>query len=185
MEEGTAKYAKDAKSLFLKSVRGDGSNSRRLQRYFQFAKAPASRSAPQAARHLAVAVLRRAGKKLGEGCGLRGRGTRCKRKGVKSTEAQPNSHSPLESMEEWDDFLKERYPEPGISPEGKFQATDPTKTKEQFRNYEANARPSVREFYRQNHLHQTYEFAQAKRKEYLGLNHRKMGVCRAVARKWN
>jgi len=96
------------------------------------------------------------------------------------TETSPNSHSPLASMEEWEDFLKERYPEPAPAAAQPFQATDPNKKPEQFRNYEANARPSVREFYRQNHRHQTYEFAQAKRKEFLGLNRRKMGVWEAM-----
>ena len=83
-------------------------------------------------------------------------------------------------MDEWEDFLKERYPEPAPSPGKTSQATDPGKKKEQFRNYEADARPTVREFYRQNHLHQTHEFAQAKRKEFLGLNRRKMGVWEAM-----
>jgi hypothetical protein len=45
---------------------------------------------------------------------------------MKSTEAQPNSHSPLQSLEEWEDFLKDRYPEPG-KPAKEFQATDPTR----------------------------------------------------------
>jgi inositol oxygenase len=87
---------------------------------------------------------------------------------MKTSEAQPNSHSPLQSLEEWEDFLKDRYPEPG-KPAKEFQATDPNKKKEEFRNYETDARPTVREFYRQNHRHQTYEFAQAKRKEFLTL----------------
>jgi len=95
-------------------------------------------------------------------------------------EVQPNSHSPLQNMEEWEDFLKERYPEPLSSPAQAFQTVDPDKKQEQFRNYEADARPTVREFYRQNHLHQTYEFAQAKRKEFLGLNRRKMGIWEAM-----
>src|SRR5580658_8749338 len=99
---------------------------------------------------------------------------------MKMSEAQSNSHSPLHSMDEWEDFLKERYPEPAPSPGQTFQATDPGKKNEQFRNYEAEARPTVREFYRQNHLHQTHEFAQAKRKEFLGLNRRKMGVWEAM-----
>ncbi len=83
-------------------------------------------------------------------------------------------------MDEWEDFLKERYPEPAPPATPRFQTVDPEKKPEQFRNYEANARPSVREFYRQNHLHQTYDFVQAKRKEYLGLNRRKMGVWEAM-----
>ncbi|HEX4122413.1 MAG TPA: inositol oxygenase family protein [Verrucomicrobiae bacterium] len=99
---------------------------------------------------------------------------------MKTSDARSNSHSPLESMEEWEDFLKERYPEPAVSETAPFHAVDPDKKKEQFRNYEADARPTVREFYRQNHRHQTYDFAQAKRKEFLGLNRRNMGVWEAM-----
>src|SRR5256885_8342796 len=61
-------------------------------------------------------------------------------------------------------------------PAREFQATNPAKKKEEFRNYETDARPSVREFYRLNHRHQTYDFAQGKRKEFLGLNRRQMSV---------
>ncbi len=89
----------------------------------------------------------------------------------------PNDNTPLQSLEEWEDFVKERYPKPMDMP---FKATDPEKSKEQFRNYEANARPTVREFYRLNHRHQTYEFGQAKRKEFLGLNRMQMGVWEAA-----
>jgi inositol oxygenase len=90
-------------------------------------------------------------------------------------------HAPLESLDHWEDFLKTRYPEGVAAADAKaFVATDPTKTKEQFRNYEADARPSVREFYRQNHLHQSFEFVQAKRKEYLALNKRQMGIWEAM-----
>jgi inositol oxygenase len=105
-------------------------------------------------------------------------------KAIQTPELEANSHSPLQSMDEWEDFLKERYPESSSAPAPAnaqaFQAVDPNKKQEQFRNYEADARPTVREFYRQNHLHQTYEFAQAKRKEFLGLNRRKMGVWEAM-----
>jgi inositol oxygenase len=98
-----------------------------------------------------------------------------------------DSSKPLAGLEEWEDFLKERYPEP--APNGgngsnkaaePFQAVNTAKKKEEFRNYEADARPSVREFYRLNHRHQTYEFVQAKRKEYLGLQRRRMGVWEAL-----
>jgi len=85
---------------------------------------------------------------------------------------------PLQSLDEWEDFLKERYPED--STPGAFRATDPDKKQEQFRNYEAEARPSVREFYRQNHRGQTHEFAIAKRAEYLSLNRRRMGIWEAM-----
>src|SRR6267143_6509429 len=90
-----------------------------------------------------------------------------------------DSNKPLAALEEWEDFLKERYPEPE-KPAQSFRATDPNKKKEQFRNYETDARPSVREFYRLNHRYQTFEFGQAKRKEFLALNRRKMSVWEAL-----
>jgi inositol oxygenase len=96
---------------------------------------------------------------------------------------QPTASSnsqPLQNLEEWEDFLKTRYPEPASGGTKPFVAIDPEKQKEQFRNYEADARPSVREFYRLNHQHQTHEFALAKRKEFLGLNRMKMGVWQAA-----
>ncbi len=99
---------------------------------------------------------------------------------MKTSNAQPNDHAPLQNLEEWEDFLKERYPEPGATADQPFQATDPNKQKEAFRDYEKDARPTVREFYRQNHRHQTFEFAQAKRKEFLTLNRRQMGVWEAA-----
>jgi inositol oxygenase len=95
-------------------------------------------------------------------------------------EAQPSGHSPLQDLEEWEDFLRVRYPEPAQAPAKPFQAVDPNKKAEEFRNYEADARPTVREFYRQNHLHQTHEFAEAKRKEFLGLNRCKMSIWEAM-----
>jgi inositol oxygenase len=91
-----------------------------------------------------------------------------------------DTNKPLAGLEEWEDFLKERYPEPASAAVKSFQATDPDKKKEQFRNYEADARPTVREFYRLNHRHQTYGFGQEKRKEFLNLNRRKMGVWEAM-----
>ncbi|HEV2972344.1 MAG TPA: inositol oxygenase family protein [Pirellulales bacterium] len=96
------------------------------------------------------------------------------------SETQTSSHSPLQSLDEWEGFLKIRYPEPASAPCKPFQAVDPNKNREQFRDYETDARPTVREFYRQNHRHQTYEFAQAKRKEFLGLDRRKMSVWEAM-----
>ena len=93
-----------------------------------------------------------------------------------------NSNTPLANLEEWEDFLKTRYPEPAApsQPAKPFQATDPAKQKEEFRNYEADARPTVREFYRLNHRHQSYDFVQSKKREFLTLNRRKMGVWEAM-----
>jgi inositol oxygenase len=92
-----------------------------------------------------------------------------------------DSNKPLANLEEWEEFLKERYPEPEAATVVKaFKATDPEKRKEQFRNYEADARPSVREFYRLNHSHQTYDFVQDKRNEFLSLSRRQMSVWEAL-----
>ena len=44
----------------------------------------------------------------------------------------------------------------------------------------AEERPSVREFYRQNHTHQTVEFVLRKKGEYLTLNRRTMRVWEAL-----
>ena len=72
---------------------------------------------------------------------------------------------PLQSLEQWDEFVQERY--------------DPNRKTEEFRNYE-KATPGVREFYRQNHANQTREFAVAKKKQYCGLNTTKMGIWDAL-----
>jgi inositol oxygenase len=96
------------------------------------------------------------------------------------TRVETSGHSPLQNLEEWEDFVRDRYPEPATPGDTPFQATDRNKKKEEFRNYEADARPTVREFYRQNHKQQTYEFAKAKRKEFLTLNRRRMGIWEAA-----
>jgi len=91
-------------------------------------------------------------------------------------------NEPLQNLEEWEDFLKVRYPEDqkGQSEIKPFQAIDSNKKQEEFRNYEVDARPTVREFYRLNHRFQTFDFVQAKRREFLSLNRRKMGVWEAM-----
>ena len=55
-------------------------------------------------------------------------------------------HSPLSSLDVWEDDVLQRYPEEG-----------PAKKKEEFRNYDSPERDSVREFYRLNHKYQTYD----------------------------
>lgn len=72
---------------------------------------------------------------------------------------------PLQSLEQWDDFVASRY--------------DPEKSKEEFRDYE-NTTPGVREFYRLNHANQTREFVLEKKREYTSLTRRKMGVWEAL-----
>src|SRR3954471_1622146 len=85
----------------------------------------------------------------------------------------PDLHTgnPLGRLDDWEDFLKARYPE--------APATT-VKRPEQFRDYRAEARPGVREFYRLNHRHQTLDFVLAKKREYLPLRQRRMGVWEAL-----
>ncbi len=73
---------------------------------------------------------------------------------------------PLASLEQWDDFVKERY--------------NPTKKKDDFRQYGDAAPDVVREFYRLNHTHQTRAFVQQKKREYMALAKRRMSVWEAM-----
>lgn len=69
----------------------------------------------------------------------------------------------------WEDFVVEQvYPEPGA------------KAKEDYRNYDKPARDTVRQFYQANHEHQTYDFVQRKRDEYLPLARRRMSAFEAL-----
>lgn len=88
---------------------------------------------------------------------------------------------PLESLDEWEDFVKSRYPE-GMPPQSEksFAAADPGKQKEEFRNYRAEARPSVKEFYRLNHTYQTRDFVLGKKHQYLPKQQRRMSVWEAM-----
>jgi inositol oxygenase len=49
-----------------------------------------------------------------------------------------------------------------------------------FRDYQAEARPGVREFYKLNHRYQTLDFVRAKKNEYLPLAKRPMGIWQAM-----
>lgn len=75
-----------------------------------------------------------------------------------------NNASPLGALDEWEDDVLERYPEPGHV----------------FRDYAAEVKPSVKEFYRLNHTLQTREFVKAKKAQYTGLNQREMSVWEAM-----
>ncbi len=77
------------------------------------------------------------------------------------------SSGPLDDLEQWDDDLLRRYPEP-------------VKTADQFRDYRASTRPQVKEFYRLHHRYQTVDFVRAKRAEFLPLARRRMSVWEAL-----
>ena len=75
--------------------------------------------------------------------------------------------TPLASIEEWEDDVLVRYPEPNTT----------AKSKEEYRNYvDSNRQDTVKEFYRLNHTYQTYEFAKNKQAEFLKFNRREMSV---------
>ncbi len=100
-----------------------------------------------------------------------------------------SDQNPLHDLDEWEDDLLRRYPDPDSTTsettpreqsQKPFVATDPNKKAEDFRNYDAEARPSVKEFYRLNHSLQTFEFVNAKRHQYLPLRHKRMGIWEAM-----
>jgi inositol oxygenase len=77
--------------------------------------------------------------------------------------------NPLGSLDEWEDDVVLRYPEPG------------TKQKENYRNYVDSERVNtVRKFYEMNHTYQTYDFVVEKEREFLKFDKRQMSVWDAV-----
>ncbi len=90
------------------------------------------------------------------------------------------SQGPLRDLDEWQEDVKRRYPEPAMAAGKPFCPTDPNKKQEQFRDYRAEVRPSVKEFYHQNHRLQTVDLVRAKREEFLSHNRRSMSVWEAM-----
>ncbi|HEX8358278.1 MAG TPA: inositol oxygenase family protein, partial [Segetibacter sp.] len=74
--------------------------------------------------------------------------------------------APLHSLDEWEEDLLLRYPDP--------KSVAKEKQTEDYRNYEDPARDTVKEFYRLNHTYQTFDFVQQKRQEYLGFDKKEM-----------
>ena len=66
---------------------------------------------------------------------------------------------PMPHLDDWEESLSARYPSPEQS-----VLKDSSKAAEQFRDYAADVRPSVREFYRLNHRHQTLDFVLEKKR---------------------
>jgi inositol oxygenase len=77
--------------------------------------------------------------------------------------------NPLKSLDEWEEAVLERYPEPDV----------PAKLKDEFRNYEDPARDTVKEFYRLNHTYQTFDFVKQKKENFLKFDKREMNVWKA------
>lgn len=79
--------------------------------------------------------------------------------------------NPLGSLDEWEEDVLQRYPDP--------ETIAKEKSKDEYRNYDDPARDTVREFYRLNHTHQSYEFVQQKRKDFLQFNRKEMTIWEA------
>src|SRR5437660_11211656 len=79
-----------------------------------------------------------------------------------------DSDNPLRRLDDWEDFVERRYPVPA------------QKAREDYRNYDNPARDTVRDFYRLNHRHQTYDFVRQKKQAFLRLDHRQMTVLEAL-----
>ena len=75
--------------------------------------------------------------------------------------ANPTPAGPLADLDDWE------------------SAHEPAAEKS-FRDYRANVRPGVAEFYRQNHANQTLAFVLEKKREYLAKDRRRMGIWEAM-----
>jgi len=73
---------------------------------------------------------------------------------------------PLQNLEQWDDFVGQRY--------------KPDKKQEEFRKYDDSTPPGVREFYRLNHAHQTVDFVREKKQQYLAKQRGLMSIWEAL-----
>ena len=80
----------------------------------------------------------------------------------------PPAVNPLGSLDEWEEDVLLRYPDP--------ESIATAKSTEEYRNYDDPKRETVKEFYRLNHTYQTYDFVQEKRNEFLKFNKKEMTV---------
>jgi len=85
---------------------------------------------------------------------------------MNSTQYTDAEIAPLASLDEWEDDLVQRYPDP--------DSLAQAKAKEEFRNYDDPARDTVKEFYRLNHKYQTYDFVMEKRQDFLKFDKKEM-----------
>ena len=82
-----------------------------------------------------------------------------------------NEINPLNNLDEWEEDLIKRYPDPST--------ISNSKNTESYRNYDEPSRDTVKEFYKLNHTHQTYEFVIEKRNQYLSFNKKELSIWEA------
>ena len=80
----------------------------------------------------------------------------------------PPAVNPLGSLDEWEEDVLLRYPDP--------ESIATAKSTEEYRNYDDPKRETVKEFYRLNHTYQTYDFVQEKRNGFLKFDKKEMTV---------
>lgn len=88
-----------------------------------------------------------------------------------SVAAEHENHHPLSNLDEWEEDLLKRYPDP--------ESIAQNKKTDEFRNYEAPPRDTVKEFYRLNHTYQTYAYVQEKKNDFLRFNKKEMPIWEA------
>lgn len=76
--------------------------------------------------------------------------------------------SPLHNLEEWEADVINRYPDPSV--------INKDKKEEDFRDYEKTEKDGVKEFYRLNHKHQTFDFVMQKKLDYLKFDKKEMPI---------
>jgi inositol oxygenase len=74
--------------------------------------------------------------------------------------------APLDTLDQWDDAVRDRY--------------DPSRKKEEFRQFDDDTPPVVREFYRQNHRYQTLDSVLGRERLYGPLQQCEMGILEAM-----
>ena len=91
------------------------------------------------------------------------------------TDASHPPAGPMQHVDDWEESLQTRYPAPVAA-----ALTGAGKQAEEFRNYADDIRPTVREFYRLNHRHQSLAFVLEKKRQYLPLRTKRMGIWQAM-----
>ncbi|MBL4676710.1 MAG: inositol oxygenase [Mucilaginibacter sp.] len=76
--------------------------------------------------------------------------------------------TPLADLDEWESDILRRYPDPAVINENKKE--------EDFRNYQETEKDGVKEFYRLNHLYQTYDFVIEHKAKYLNFDKKEMPI---------
>lgn len=84
------------------------------------------------------------------------------------TNSAEENNSPLSNLDEWENDVLNRYPDPSV--------INKDKKEEDFRDYEKTEKDGVKEFYRLNHKYQTFDFVMQKKLEYLKFDKKEMPI---------